>query len=197
MFVVQPSAAAETSCCYGAGWQTKGHIGRQLPRLIRVWDQLTAASCADIAEAGESVSLSVTVPTFGGGSVATMLTPAGHHSVAPCLSVRDINIAHHHDSHQSVLTVQGDASVSGGLSATTSHQTSDEKSKCNIPPAIHSDLSILEQLPMYWYNLKHDPDGQKQLGVLAHGACPLLPNSVCFQIQTRHPALNKSTPTAC
>ena len=81
-------------------------------------------------------------------------------------------------SPQSVLTVQGDVTVSGGVSSTTLHQTSDRKAKCNITPATHPALSIIDQLQVHWYNLKQDPDGQKQLGVLAHEVRALLSDAV-------------------
>lgn len=46
---------------------------------------MTAASFADIAEAGERVLMSVVVSTFGGGSVATMsATSAGALSFEHC-----------------------------------------------------------------------------------------------------------------
>ncbi len=101
-------------------------------------------------------------------------TPASAPAHFPYLSVGDVHL----DTSHKVLTVQGSATVSGDVTATSLHQTSDQRAKCNIFPANLCALSIIQQIQIYQYDLKRNPSGQKQLGVLAHEVRHLFPDAV-------------------
>ena len=101
-------------------------------------------------------------------------TPASAAAHFPYLSVGDAGL----DTSPKVLTVQGSATVSGDVTTTSLHQTSDQRAKCNILPANDCALSIIQQIQIYQYNLKRNPTGQKQLGVLAHQVRHLFPDAV-------------------
>ena len=107
-------------------------------------------------------------------SVGQSPTPDSTQAHFPYLSVTDayLNIP------PKVLTVQGSATISGDFTATSLHQTSDQRAKCNILPANLCVLSIIQQIRIYQYNLKRNPSGQKQLGVLAHEVRHLFPDAV-------------------
>jgi len=106
--------------------------------------------------------------------VSSSPRPAAAPTHFPYLSVGDARL----DTSPKDVTVQGSATVSGDVTTTSLHQTSDQRAKCNILPANHCALSIIQQIQIYQYNLKQNPSGQKQLGVLAHEVCHLFPDAV-------------------
>ena len=157
-------AQACKTCCQCRFEYSDSHSNDVTPKLFRLSLQGTSNEDFDMTQGEAGPAMSEAPPAQS--------TPVHF----PYLSVG--GSAPNSVFNDSTLTVQGDITVSGEVSATTLYQTSDEKSKCNITPATHCALSIIEQVPVYWYSRKQDPDGQKQLGVLAHEIRPLLPNAV-------------------